>query len=180
MEGRCWTVLTPMDSFNVDYSWYAAFIFLFFFVFPHSHALPVCLEFRVDCRFLITTGYPSVIQAVFLLGSVMRSLLGPVLLVGLDDGQAPSSLLSFNYRPAAEPEGTHHFPRCGTCSGVHTLNAIGQWHHSPATPGEVGLSLSQPPTEHFKLHQQILDIPRAGWTRGPHARHLLLWWVSLK
>lgn len=126
LEGRCWTVLSPMDSFQWIILDVLPLFFLFFFVFPHNHALPVCLEFRVACRFLITTGDPRAIKAVFLLVSGVRSLLGPVLLVGLDDGQAPSSLLSFNYRPAAEPEGTHHFPGCGTCSGVHTLNAIGQ------------------------------------------------------
>lgn len=91
-----------------------------------------------------------------------------------------SSLLSFDCRPTAEPEGAHHLPGCGARSRVHSLAAVGQWHYGPAAPGEVGLPLGQPPTEHLKLHQQILDIPRAGWAWGPHARYLLLRWVSLK
>lgn len=57
-------------------------------VFPHTHALPICLEYRVDCSFLVTTGDPSAIfKAVFLLGSVLRSLLEPVLLVRPDYGE---------------------------------------------------------------------------------------------
>lgn len=52
------------------------------FVFPHNHALPICLEYWVDCSFLVTTGSSSAIsKAIFLLGSVLRSL------VGIDNGK---------------------------------------------------------------------------------------------
>lgn len=57
------------------------------FVLPHNHALPICLEYWVDCSFLVTTGCSSAIsKVIFLLGSVLRSLLEPVL-VGLDNGK---------------------------------------------------------------------------------------------
>lgn len=56
------------------------------FVFLHNHTLPICLEYRVDCSFLVTAGYPSAIKAIFLLGSVLRNLLEPVL-VGLDSSE---------------------------------------------------------------------------------------------
>lgn len=178
MEGGCWTVLSPVDSSNMVYSWYAAF-FLF---------ILLCLLIIMLCPFVWSIGFAvalSLQQDTHVPSRLSSCGFSLKESVGTSPGgtrwrQAERSLLSFGYRPTAEPEGTHHFPRRGACSGVHTLNAIGQWHHSPTAPGEVGLPPSQPPTEHFKLHQQVLDIPRAGWTRGPHARHLLLWWVSLK
>lgn len=115
----------------------------------------------------------DVFKAVFLLRSVSGSLLEPVLA-----GQVRASTgltLSSDCRPAAEPEGADHLPGRGARAGPHPLGAVGQRHHGPATPGEAGLPLGQPPAEHLKLHQQILDLPGAGGTWGPHARHLLLW-----
>lgn len=51
---------------------FSFFLFLFpvhSFVFPHDHALPICVECGVDCSFLVTTGYPrAIFKAVSLLG----------------------------------------------------------------------------------------------------------------
>lgn len=55
---------------------------------PHNHSLRICLEHRFDRSCFITTGYPRAIcRATFLLSSVSRSLLEPVLLGRVDYSQ---------------------------------------------------------------------------------------------
>lgn len=96
------------------------------FVFLHDRALPVCGECGIDRGFLVTAGFPGPPSRLSSAGFSLEESAGSRSPGGTGRRPARSSLLSFDCRPAAEPEGAHHFPRCGARAGAHPLGAVGQ------------------------------------------------------